>query len=478
MVRRILVCTVLILMAALTAIGQNMQSLYFLDNSIYGYRINPAIPSETNFAGQVVNNVDLSAGSSLGLANFFFKDSGGRLVSGFNRSLPSETFLGTLPESNDVAAVENLSVVSCGFWTEKDFFHNVEINVRGYENASVPKEMFALLKDGNRAEPYDLSGFRLSAQAYLEIAYGLSKSINDKITVGGRFKFLSGIMNLFAETGHTKVMMNGQNVTSNSDMVFRSASNMLEIPTRPSVQSSGRRVLDFSKTAPSGNVFKPAGFGAVVDLGATYRVLDNLTLSLSVLDLGAVRWKQNITGKSSGNNVSQSGNLMNMSEMKTIGDKIGGSLTNLGNIVEVEAAPAAGDSFSTEMLPVTINAGARYRMPFYDRLSAGVLGSFRTGRGTEYSEFRAGVSVTPLDQLSLNVNYGFSSYGRTFGTAMNFNLAFFHIHLGYEGYSGPVARFRNDCRTYNLPLGKYRYNVNLGLTIAFGERHRNYDPMQ
>lgn len=478
MVRKKLVCTVLILMTAFTATGQNMQSMYFLDNNVYGYRINPAIQSEMNFAGQIVNNIDLSAGSSLGLGNFFFKDSSGRIVSGFNRSLPSETFLAALKESNDMAAVENLSIISCGFWSEKDFFHNVEINVRGYGNASVPKDFFALLKDGKRAEPYDLSGFRLSAQAYLEIAYGLSKSINDKITVGGRFKFLSGMMNLLAETNNTRILMSGQDVMSNSDMAFRSATYLFDIPTKQAVQSSGNKVLDFSKSAPTNNIFKPAGFGAVVDLGTTYRVLDNLTLSLSVLDLGAVRWKQNITGKSSGNNVRQSGNLMNMSEMKTIGDKIGGSLTNLGNIVEVEATPVAGGSFSTEMLPVTINAGARYRMPFYDRLSAGMLGSFRTGRGTAYSEFRAGVSVTPVDRLSFNVNYGFSSYGRTFGTAMNFNLAFFHIHLGYEGYSGSVARFRNDCRTYNLPLGRYRYNVNLGLTIAFGERHRPYAPIQ
>ncbi|MCQ2159409.1 MAG: DUF5723 family protein, partial [Bacteroidales bacterium] len=219
MSRKILVNIVLVLMTAITATGQNMQSLYFLDNSLYGYRINPAIPSEKNFAGQIISNVDLSANSSLGLSNFVFKDSSGKMISGFNRALPTETFLEGISPSNNLGVVESLTILSCGFWTEKNFFHNIEFNVRGYQDASLPKDFFALLKEGNREEPYNLAGFRISNQSYLEFAYGMSKSLGDKISVGGRVKLLIGFLNLNAETNNTNLVLkaNGSDSMKISD---------------------------------------------------------------------------------------------------------------------------------------------------------------------------------------------------------------------------------------------------------------------
>ena len=404
MSRKILANIVLVLMTAITATGQNMQSLYFLDNSLYGYRINPAIPSEKNFAGQIISNVDLSANSSLGLSNFVFKDSSGKMISGFNRALPTETFLEGISPSNNLGVVENLTILSCGFWTEKNFFHNIEFNVRGYQDASLPKDFFALLKEGNREEPYNLAGFRISNQSYLEFAYGMSKSLGDKISVGGRVKLLIGFLNLNAETNNTNLVLKAN------------GSDPVKISDKQSAQAASSKI----------NVFKPSGFGAVADLGITYKPLEDLSLNLAVLDLGAVLWKN------------------------------GGE----------------GRSFSTEMLPITFNAGARYRMPFYRRLSAGMLGSYRTGKGTAYSEFRTGITVTPIDWFSINGNYGFSSYGKTFGTALTLNLAFFHFHIGFEGYSGRVVKFISNGKSHILPLDKCRYDINLGLTIAFGERHR------
>lgn len=424
MVRKILSITIIALGTAFCANAQSMQSLYFLDNNLYGYRINPAVASERDFAGLVVNNVDLGANSSLGLDSFLFDNGSGKIVTGYNNAIPSDRFLQGLEQDNRFNAVENFSLMSCGFWTKNDFFHNIEINFRGYEDMAIPKDLFALMKVGDRAEPYDLAGLQVSTQAYLELAYGLSKTIGDKFSVGGRVKLLTGILNLSAQSGHTRILLNGQG----------------NIPDMN---------LGFSGAAFTQQGLKPAGLGAAVDLGLTFKPVNGLTLGLSVIDLGAVRWGYNLSGK----------------------------VTDLTGNPKIETNTTDNVTPSTEMLPVTINAGARYRMPFYERLSVGLAGSYRTGRQNPYAEVRVGGCVTPLDWISLSGNYGLTSCGNSFGVGMNLNLAFFHIHLGVESYSGRAARFRdNNGMVAFMPLSKFRYATNLGLTIAFGKRHKDYSP--
>ena len=42
------------------------------------------------------------------------------------------------------------------------------------------------------------------------------------------------------------------------------------------------------------NGFGFAGYGGAIDLGASYKILDNLTESASVLDLGFIKWSRGV----------------------------------------------------------------------------------------------------------------------------------------------------------------------------------------
>ena len=42
-------------------------------------------------------------------------------------------------------------------------------------------------------------------------------------------------------------------------------------------------------------VFGFAGYGGAIDLGVSYKLLDKLTLSASVLDLGFIKWSKSNT---------------------------------------------------------------------------------------------------------------------------------------------------------------------------------------
>lgn len=126
------------------------------------------------------------------------------------------------------------------------------------------------------------------------------------------------------------------------------------------------------------------------------------------------------------------------------------------------------DAASFEKLPVTINLGAKYRMPFYDRLSAGVLGTYRADSRYTFWDVRTGVAVTPADWFCISANYGYNSYGLTWGTAMSLTAACFNLHLALDSYSGRTGKFITaESESLRFPLGPFKYQINLGLTVTF-----------
>lgn len=452
-----------------TSFAQTLQTSFFLDNNAYSYRINPAIASERGFVGIGINNIDLSGGSMLGAGNFLFKGDNGKLTTGLNSSVSSEAFLGKLSKSNNLTFEENISLLAFGFWTKSGWFNNFEVNVRGYEGVTVPKDLFAFLKDGSKAEPYDLSALSANAQLFTEIAYGLNKSLMDgKLSVGGRVKVLAGLANAGLDNRTTNLTVNGEQIAWDVDMYFRGAASILSIPSTASQSNPSRRVLDISNMEFSAQQIAPAGFGAAVDLGATFKPIEDLTLSLSVVDLGAISWKYNAVGHAYGKG---SFTGVEIADFKNIADNFEGTIEDLKSLVEFEAEGGASGAYEAGLLPVTINAGARYSMPFYKRLSVGVLGSYCANKMYGYWDVRGGATVTPVNWFSLTANYGVSSYGGTFGTAMSLNLANINIFTTVEGFSG---KYGDIGFGIPVPLGKFRLACNFGVNIVFGKVHSRY----
>lgn len=465
--KKILASAVIAIVAITSATAQSMQTTYFLDNNMYSYRINPAIASEKGFVGFVINNLNFTTGSSIGMNSLIYPTPDG-LVTGFNNAITTKEFLGNLKAQNRFDVEENLSLLSIGFWTNHDFFHNIEVNVRGYQNAGIPKDLFGMLKSGSGT--YDLSRTSVNVQSYLEVAYGLSKRINDIIAIGVRLKFLAGLENLNVSANDANFLIGGQSLKYTSDLTLRCAANMLKIPTKPSAQDPTRKVLDYGHIGFINDI-TPSGYGGAVDLGITVKPVDGLTISLAALDLGAVNWTYNVVGINQGGEFN--GVKMSNISVDAISDEMEAAWNKLQEFVEF--TPQEAGQKSLEMMPVNVNLGVRYRLPAYERLSFGALGTYRTNRYLRFWEVRAGAAVTPIDWFSITANYGCNSNGLTYGTALSLNFASINLILGWEGYSGKSGRYITKNNTAVLfPLGGFRYNLNLGLTITFGPRHRDY----
>ena len=476
--KRILL-TISVLVAAVINCGaQNSQSEFFLDNNVYSYRINPALAGEKGFVGIAIGNIDIALNSNLGINSFLYpKPSGQGLVTGLNKSISSKEFLSRLKNVNSLNEDFGMSILAFGFWQkEKEVFHNVEINVREMANTSLPKDWFALLKSGSRETPYNLSNTNVSGLGFVEIAYGQSRSVNEKISVGGRAKLLLGLANVNTNFNDASLKLNGSELYCGINGELRGAIPFIKFGTKTSQYDPSRKnILDFSKMEFDYSNISPAGYGLTFDLGVTYKPLNDLTLSFSVLDLGALGWKYNTVGKSvagytfTGFALDLSGEGIQQESQK--------ALDSAMELVEFEKQN--GSVTSVEMLPCRLNLGARYRMPFYNRLSVGFLGTYRISRYMPWFDARFGATITPIDWLSLSGNYSFSTYGNNFGAVLSLNAASINFIFGLDAYSGKVSKLKWDkldvpwLSAMPLPLGAFHYNLRLGITITFGTRHND-----
>lgn len=456
--RKLLASISVFLLPAFAAVAQTNRNSYFLDNNLYSYRINPAIRSEKPFVGLIINNISTEDKSNLGISSFLYPRNG-ELVTGLNSAVSTDEFLGNLKDMNALSVNLDETILAFGFDSGENAFSNVEVNLRTNISGGIPKSLFEFLKKGSSGSAYRIGETKVNANSYLEIAYGYSQKINERIRVGGRLKVLLGAANLDANITRADVTVNGEKLEVDAQADLKVAAPEV------SFRNNEEGYMDISNPVVS-NKFGLAGLGAALDLGMTFEPVDGLTLSASVNDLGGISWKNNVTAQSAANASFEGTEFTFGQENSAITDDLEAALKKLEDLLKFKQQ--GGETRSFEMLPCTINFGARYRMPFYDRLSAGVLAAYRTNRYVGWFDIRGGLTITPIDWFSLCGTVGYNSYCPTCGAALSFNLANLNFFLSAETFIGDLARIKDI--PVPVPVNAFREQLNFGINITFGQR--------
>ena len=439
--------TVSALLICGNASAQSFRTGYFLDNYTYSYRLNPAKVTGESFFGLALDNIDLQNSSSLGISSFLYPK-GNSLVTGLNSSVDANTFLGKLSDVNTINLDESINILTLGFGRE-DHTSTVEVNVRTTAGISLPYELFAFLKKGGQNTSYNIGGIYANVSAIGDIAYGYSRKINDQLSVGGRIHALIGLGNLSLNGNDTSVSIGDQEVAINSDIDVTSA-GLLKLGI-----SDGAINLDDTGLSTE-TIF--GGFGATLDLGVIYKPIDGLEVSFSINDLGGISWKNNVTAKASGKSSYKGGTIT--FEGGNVSTDLEDALTELTRSINVKDL---GETSSFAMMPMTIAAGARYTMPFYSGLSAGLLATYHTGKYTSWYDVRVGATITPAKIISATANLGMTTFGPTFGAALNACLGPVDLILGLDSFIGKMGKLSK----FTVPLDKFTENIHLGLAFSF-----------
>ena len=420
---------------------QNLRSGYFLDGYTYKYKMNPAMAPERGFfAMPVLGNMGIGMESNLGLSDFLYPTESGKLATFLSPNVSNEEFLKHVPENHRMNMNYDLNILAFGFRTGKSY-HTVDLSTRIDGSANVPGSLYSFMKVGSALGDYnwDISNIGMKASARAQLAYGYSRSINEALTIGARVKLLMGMFNL-------DVTMDKMQLEMSAD--------------RWAVEAHGDMIL-------SDNIseFSPSSFGFGIDLGATYDFLDYFTASLSVLDLGSVSW--NNTTIASTPDTSWSFDGFDNVQMTSMGEQISEMISDLTGAFafekkEVGVKKSAG-------LAATIHAGIEARMPFYERLSFGMLYTQKIDGVYSFSEGRLAASVAPTNWFSLTTNYAISNLGHSWGGAVNLHLPGFGIFFGLDS----LVPLMNVTPQF-IPVNAVNTNMAFGINFSFGKYHGRF----
>ncbi len=252
-----------------------------------------------------------------------------------------------------------------------------------------------------------------------------SHTIGPKLTFGVTLKGIAGVAGLDLDMNKVYASESGGDWKASANIDLSLASSLLSVG-----KSADGTLYDF-KTAKFGSL-GVYGLGGAIDVGMTSEPLDGLTLGLSITDLGFIRWRNNICGKIS------------------YTDRI---IEKVEDALELKAIEGVT---TIQMLDFNAHASVKYRMPFYDGLSIGVLGTYQK----HFREVRAGLDITPLKLVSLAVSGAYNTYGYDLGAAVNFRLPGINLYLGTDSV------WFNMMPKYYLPVDRGITNVTVGLLLA------------
>ncbi|MGN1233433.1 MAG: DUF5723 family protein, partial [Candidatus Cryptobacteroides sp.] len=454
-----------------------LQSAYFLDGYNMRRSFNPAFaPQRSYFSLPALGGFGLGLNSNMGVNTFLFPTSDGQLTTFMSPEVAASEFLGKLKNNNRLNVNASVSLLNLGIWGKRGFF-SFDANVKADVTANLPYELFEFVKNPGKSQYYDISDLAVGGNARLELAFGYSRTIADKINIGARLKFIAGLADLDARVDKMRLEMTGDQWSVHSNGSIAASCGFVDIKTKGesgTAESSGENdLIDFKNigTVDTWSYDRiVSGYGAAIDLGADFELISGLRLSLAVCDLGFISWK-NSTLAETGEKGWVFDGFDNISIEPDNENSISEQFNSLGDGLEdlYEFRRTSTNGKRSNMLACTLTAGAEYTMPFYSGLSMGIMSSTTFQGPYTRTSNRLYANLTPCNWFSLSVNGVLSSFGGGGGFVIGFHPKGFNFFIGSDYLMTKFAKAAEPNIPY--PYGKLRMQLNFGMSFSIGKRH-------
>ena len=448
--------------ATLPTSAQELRTSYFMETSNYRHQMNPALLDSPYF-GMFFSNINIGMTGNIGAKQFIFDTNGldgytgdYRYTTFMDPNVDAKTFLNKLHDKNRFDLYLNYNLFSVGFkaWGGVNL---LELNLRSNTNLTLPKGLFEFAKTAGEKEHYEFGGLGMRTQNYMEIALGHSRDINKQWRVGGKLKFLLGAAYADFTADKVTLDMTEDYWRVQSDAQLKASLMKCDvIHEDPSKNSDdGRpRIKELDNFG-----FSLPGFGMALDLGATYKPIKDLTLSLAITDLGFISWKNTHHASSRGDypfdgfdNIYIGGDKEQTEDIEDQFDKIGDDLEKMFSVYD------DGMKKATQALAATINVGAEYKLPAYDKLKFGFLYTSRIHGKYSWHQGMLNVGVRPAKWFECNVNGAVTSTGVTAGGALSLKAPHFNFFIAAD-------RFFSKMGKQGVPLNSSNGNITFGMTF-------------
>ncbi len=340
--------------------GQNKQLLFGFNDIPQSILINPSTtPDNDWYVGfPLLSHFHAGFGSS-GISAFdLFADDG----RDFNDKLGQVIF--QLDNNDFFMATQQLDIFSGGFafgkGIEKDRYISFGMYLETDIIAYHPKDYAILAYEGNASNigrVFDVSDFNVSGEMLSVFHVGITKKMNDKLTIGARGKIYSSIINVNStENRGSFITQEGQNNLLihrfNIDFSFNSSGIASLTEDDNSDISNDIRALR-QRLLFGGNL------GLGLDFGFTYQPSEQWTIEGSILDVGFVRHSKDLENyKVSGSYVFEGINPIfpEVPDGQTAEDYWNEIADNFEELFEIDSTATK----YTTWRPTKLNAALRY----------------------------------------------------------------------------------------------------------------------
>ena len=488
----------IMLVCTLSANAQFLRTSYFMEGTHYRQQLNPALtPTKGYFNLPVIGAVNATVGStSLGYQDII------DIIDDGDDFYTKPDFMNRLKDNNKLNVNFSTEILSAGWYKGKNFW-SFNIGLRTDIGANLTKNMFTFLNEMETVEEnwrnsnYDISGQQLNINAYTEIGLGLSRQINSRLTVGARVKAILGIGNM--ELKLNRVAMSA-NLPSDQQINQWSSESYWNSMTPSQAAQAAQELKDkfnnyhanLTVGAELKSSFKGlelqeeegkdyvtdfdfdsgklgiAGYGFGIDLGASYKILDNLTVSASVLDLGFISWSKSSTKIASANpdpidiKGSTYANMVDPNNPNTVMNAVNqlqndaqGYMDRVTNgdvldydMLQLEVSDAK-ESRKSRLASILV-LGAEYGF-FNNKLAVGVLSTTRFVQPDALTELTFSANYRPKSWFNVALSYSaIQSAGKSFGLGLKLGPLF--VGTDYM-FLGKNSNSVNGFVGVSIPLG-------------------------
>lgn len=455
--------------------AQQVNTMYFLENAPVRHYLNPAFQPISGF----YFGLPILGYSQLGLGNNSFTVQ--------SLTLSKDKLYQSIKPTTLFRTDVQINLLDFGFRTKKAYW-SFALTEKIDGQFGIPKDLFNLGLYGTpdiNNNNYNFGSLNFGINAYTEAALGYSRILNDQWTVGAKLKGLLGTANLSANFEDFELNANIEEWKLKAEGNIN-ASSPAKIQVGDDFSSFN---VDFNDSDPMA-FLRPSGFGIGVDLGATFKPIEALTISAALTDLGSIRWRSNV------NNVALEADYT----FDGAGDFTASDFENddfmqatvdtlLQRLKESATYEISQKSYSTALSP-KLNIGAEYA--FLDnRLSLGLLSRTMFQKKALYQELTGSVNLRPINWFNMALSYSvlngrFSNIGAGLGVRVGFinyfmnadyipvrktNLPLSVVGADPIDLSGiPVLSALGTINEIPLPYKTDRFNVNFGINIVFGNK--------
>ena len=461
------IIALLVLLAGImpTANGQALKSSYFMENSLYRNRMNPAFTPRANyFSIPVIGTTGVGLYSNMGISDFLYPKNG-ELYSYLNENVTLKEFSRNLAKKPYIDMEFDTDLFSFGFYSGKNSFWNFNLGLKVDAQIDIPRDLFLMTKQGmsSSSQEYYLDRFNIYQTSAIQASLGYSRNLSDLVpglNVGMKFKFLLGVEHIGMRLDEARIYMSQDKWMVDAKANGNIAASFLDV-TLPSENTDFGYNTDLSSIAP-------AGLGFAFDFGAEYVMnigclLDGLTLSASITDLGGMfyntEYLQSFQSAGSAEFSGFTGMTFEDYDFQANLEEIMDEFMNIANFEQI--TPDGKLKVSTGP---RIYLGAE--MPFLKNLmSVGLLYSNKIAYRRVSNELTLAYNLTPSKWFNLGVNYSFLNIARSIGWMIEFSP-----RGGVDFYIGSDYTYLEFTPQF-LPVDRFCINARFGATFMLGSKY-------